>query len=440
MKNFFQPSSVAVIGASKKSGKVGNVILKVLLDKYKGKIYPINNKEKTILKQKSYPSVLKVKGKIDLAVIAVPAKFVIPVVEQCGQKGIKNVVIVSSGFKEIGNNKLEEELKDTLTKYKIKCVGPNCLGVFDAHSKLDTLFLPENKLKRPKAGDIAFISQSGALASALLDLTASQDYGFSKFISYGNAVNLDESDYLEFLSKDKQTKVICLYIEGIKDGKKFLRTCKKITKPIIVIKGGKTKKSSEATLSHTGSLAGSYEIYKGAFKQANLIQADSLEQMFHIAKLIELCNKPKGKRIQIITNGGGYGIVTADAVQESLQLASLSTKSKAILTKSLPDLCTVSNPIDLVGDADDARYKLAINTCLKDKNNDLLLVILLPQTPLLTKDIVNSFPTNSKKPVVVISTGANTTKLKEQLYKKRIPVFDFPVEAVKAIEKFITKI
>jgi acetate---CoA ligase (ADP-forming) len=438
MKNFFQPSSVAVIGASKKSGKVGNVILKILLDKYKGKIYPINNKESKILNQKVYPSVLKVKNKIDLAVIAVPAKFVIPVLEQCGQKGIKNAVIISSGFKEIGNNKLEQQLKQTLTKYKIKCVGPNCLGVFDAHSKLDTLFLPENKLKRPKAGDIAFISQSGALASALLDLTASQGYGFSKFISYGNATNLDESDYLEFLNKDKQTKVICLYIEGIKDGKKFLKTCKKVTKPIIVIKGGHTKKTSEATLSHTGSLAGEYQIYKGAFKQANLIQADSLEQMFHIAKLKEFYPKVKGNRIQIITNGGGYGIVTADAIQtEGLQLATLSTKSKAKLTKSFSPLCTISNPIDLVGDADDARYKLAINTCLKDKNNDLLLVILLPQTPLLTKQIINAFPKNPKKPIIVISTGANTKKLKQQFHERKIPVFDFPLEAVKAISKFI---
>ncbi len=439
MKNFFQPRSIAVIGASKKAGKVGNVILKNLLSKYKGKIYPINNKDSKILNQKAYPSVLKVKDKIDLAVIAVPAKFVIPVVEQCGQKGIKNVVIISSGFKEIGNKDLEEQLKQTLTKYKIKCVGPNCLGVFDAHSKLDTLFLPENKLKRPKAGDIAFISQSGALASALLDLTASQGYGFSKFISYGNAVNIDESDYLEYLNQDKQTKVICLYIEGIKDGKKFLKTCKKITKPIIVIKGGQTEKTSEATLSHTGSLAGSYQIYQGAFKQSNLIQAESLEQMFHIAKLKELCPTPKGNKIQIITNGGGYGIVTADSIQsEGLQLATLSNSSKSKLKKAFSPLCTISNPIDLVGDADDNRYKLAINTCLKDNNNDLLLVILLPQTPLLTKDIVKAFPKNSKKPIIVISTGANTQKLKQEFYERNIPVFDFPSKAVKAISKLLS--
>lgn len=437
MQNFFTPKSVAVIGASKDSKKIGHIIFKQILTKHKGRAYPINPKEDKILKKKCYSTVLKVRGKIDLGVIAVPAQAVLNVVDSCGKKGIKNLIIVSSGFKEIGNHNLERQLYQLLNKYKIKCVGPNCLGVFDAHSNLDTLFLPEDKLTRPKKGGISFISQSGALGSALVDLAAYENYGFSKFISYGNAANLDESDYLEYLGKDPKTKVICLYIEGVKDGKRFLRTCKRIKKPIIVIKGGKTKKGSQATLSHTGSMAGSYEIYKGAFKQANLIVADSLEQMFHIAKLFTTCPTPKGKRVQIITNGGGYGIVTADSLElQGLELAKLTHYSTAKLRKNLSHLCSISNPIDLVGDADTKRYKLAVETCLRDRNNDILLVILLPQTPLITKDVTKIFK-KAKKPVVLVMTGGKQTQqFKKVLEDQGLPVFDFPDHAVKALAKF----
>ncbi len=437
MQNFFTPKSVAIIGASKNKKKIGHIIFKQILTKYKGRAYPINPKEDQILNKKCYPSVLKVRAKIDLAVIAVPAKAVLNVIESCGKKGIKNIIMVTSGFKEIGKHDLEKQLFQLLKKYKIKCVGPNCLGIFDAHSNLDTLFLPEEKLTRPNKGPISFISQSGALGSALLDLAAYEDYGFAKFISYGNATNLDESDYLEYLDKDPKTKVICLYIEGIKDGKRFIRTCKRIKKPIIVIKGGKTEKGSKATLSHTGSMAGAYNIYKGAFKQANLIVADSLEQMFHIAKLFITCPKPKGDRVQVITNGGGYGIVTTDGLElNNIPLAKLSNRTKKKL-KQLPEICIVSNPMDLVGDADTKRYKLAIETCLKDKNNDILLVILLPQTPLITKDITKVF-TKSKKPIVLVMTGGKQTlAFKKVLEDHGLPVFDFPDHAVRALKKFI---
>ena len=441
MQNFFTPKSIAVIGVSKNPKKVGSIILSNLLQSYKKKIIPINPKQKKIQGQKAYSSVLDYKGKIDLAVIAVPAQFVIQVIEQCGKKGIKNVIIVSSGFREIGNERLEHELYKSLEKNKIKCIGPNCLGVYDAHSGLDSLFLPISQMKRPKAGNISFISQSGALGSALVDLAAYEDFGFAKFVSYGNATNLGETELLEYLSKDKQTKIICMYIEAIKNGKKFMKVAKQTKKPIIVIKGGRSEKGSKATVSHTGSLAGSYEVYKGAFKQSNVIIVDSLAEMFHVAKLFDKLSTPKGKRVQVITNGGGYGIITTDAIEENqIPLADLSSKTTKRLTALFPKICSINNPMDLVGDATNERYRIAIDACMRDPKIDILLIILLPQTPLISKSVIKELVKfQNKKPMAFIVTGGERTKpFVKEMEKHNLAVFQYPSEAVKALKKFIS--
>jgi acetate---CoA ligase (ADP-forming) len=396
MKNFFRPKSIAVIGASNNPDKIGRIIFDQLTAKFRA--YPINPKRKRIAGKLAYKSVLDVKGRIDLAVIAVPARFVIAALEDCGKKGIKNVVIVSSGFKEIGNLDLDLKLKSTLAKHKIKCVGPNCLGVYDAHSGLDSLFLPVSSLPRPKKGGISFLSQSGAVGSVVLDLLAYEGFGFAKFVSYGNATNLDETDYLEFLGKDPQTKVICMYIEGIQDGRKFLRVAKKIKKPIIVIKGGQSDRGSKATLSHTGSLAGSWEVYQGAFRQAGVILAETVEQMFQIAKLFERLPFPNGQRAQIITNGGGYGIITTDAIEKvGIQMAKMQKQSHDFLVHHVPKIVTISNPMDLVGDATNERYDLALKISNSDKNTDLIFLILLHQTPGITHDIAKIIRKHRKK-------------------------------------------
>ncbi|MBI5797345.1 CoA-binding protein [Candidatus Woesearchaeota archaeon] len=438
MQDFFTPKSIAVIGASKEENKVGHIIFKNLYKTFK--TFAVNLNTKEILGEKAYPSVKKIKEKIDLAIIAIPAEFVLQAVQQCGEHDIKHIIIVSSGFKEIGNERLEYELSKLLTKYNIKSIGPNCLGVFDAHSALDSLFLPQEKLTRPKAGGISFISQSGAVGSAVLDLLAGENVGFAKFISYGNGTNISETELLEYLGKDKQTKVICMYIEGVKEGKKFMDIAKKINKPIIVIKGGKTEQGAKAAMSHTGSLAGSYDIYKGAFKQSKIIIADSLDEMFHIAKLFEKLQTPKGKRIQVITNGGGYGILTIDALGlNNLQLAQMSSTSHAFLKHHVPKLVIISNPMDLVGDVTNERYGLALNICAKDKNIDILLVVVLHQTPLINKQITEVFrKVQGGKPIIVISTGGTTTKeISATLENINIPVFEFPEEAVHAIKKWL---
>lgn len=438
MQEFFTPKTIAVVGVSRAPEKVGHVIFRNLYQRFT--VYPVHLHEETILGRKAYTSVQDIPEPIDLAIIAIPAQSVVRVVEECGKKRIHHVIIVSSGFKEIGNTRGEYELAKVLDKYKIQSIGPNCLGIFDAHSGFDMLFLPQRKLTRPKPGVISFISQSGAVGSAVLDLLAAEQFGFAKFISYGNGTNVTETDLLEYLGKDPQTKVICLYIEGIKDGRRFMEVAQKIKKPIIAIKGGRTEHGAKATLSHTGSLAGSYEIYKGAWKQSRIVIADSLQEVFDIARLFEKLPKPDGKRVQVITNGGGYGILAIDALAAGgMPLAALSARSKEKLKQHLPKIVRVDNPLDLVGDATDARYDLALNVCVSDKNVDVILLIILHQTPLLTEKIVDVVKKyHGQKPIVIVSTGGKQTKiLSERLERDGFPVFTFPETAVQALKKFL---
>ena len=439
LNRFFKAKSIAIIGVSENPDKIGTVIFSNFIDSsYKGMVHPVNIKGHPVLGRETYKAVNDIKEKIDMAIISVPALFVPDVMKQCGKKGIKNIIIVSAGFKEIGNKKLEDELMRLATKLGINVIGPNCLGIFDAYSGIDTLFLPKARLTRPKQGNIAFVTQSGAVGSAILDKAGSEGYGFSKFVSYGNALNVDESDILENLNKDRSTKVICLYIEAVKDGRKFMKTASKVArnKPIIVIKGGLTEAGSKATLSHTGSLAGAGEIYLSAFRQAGIIMASTLGEMLNIAKLFSVLPKPKGNNVQIITNGGGYGVLSTDAVlSNGLKMAALSKKTISALRKKLSEITVVNNPMDLVGDATTASYDHAISACMSDKNIDFLIVNLLLQTPLISEDIAEVINKKYKKPIVIVTTGGNfTCKIANQL---NIPVFGFPEDAVKAVKEFI---
>jgi len=445
---FFNPKTVAVIGASRNPEKVGNVLLKNLIEsgeKLGRQIIPINPNAKEVLGKKAYPSISDTKEKIDLAIIAIPAKFVLESVEQCKEKNVKNLIIVTSGFSETGDKETEIRLRDYLNANGMKAIGVNCLGIFDAHTSMDALFIPKTKMRRPSAGGISFVCQSGAIGLAIIDIAAEKDYKFAKFISYGNATQLDESDYLEYLAKDKDTKVICMYIEGVKDGEKFYKTAKKVAKkkPIIVVKGGLTKEGDQATLSHTGTLAGKKETYFGIFNQANLIRADNLEEMFNIASILENPIETKGSRVQIVTNGGGYGIVSTDKVSETrnLQMAKLSDSTSKTLRKVMPSYVNIRNPLDISGDATSARYADALKHVSKDKNVDLILLIALYQTPLLSEDVVGIIEKakkSTKKPIVVVSTGSEfTEKLSEMLIEKNIPVFSFPHLAIEALDKVI---
>ena len=445
LDKFFKAKSIAIVGVSQNPSKVGHVIFRNLIDSgYKGDIFIINPNTKEILGHKSYKKIYDIKNEIDLAVIAVPVDLVFQVLEDCNKKRVKNIIIVTSGFKEIGNYQLENKIRNFLIQNKIDMIGVNCLGVLDTYTNVDTLFLPRFRLKRPPKGGISFISQSGAVGSTILDLAAKNDYGFSKFISYGNATQIDESDLMDYLINDKQTKVICMYIEGVVDGKKFIETAKKATrkKPVLVLKGGITEESNTATISHTGSLAGDAAIYKGVFKQTGIIQVSTMEEIFDYSKLLENSIKPKGRRIQVITNGGGFGIITTDSIiKNDLVLAELSDSSKKILKKNFPPIAQIHNPLDLLGDANTERYKLAIETCMNDSNIDIILVIALLQTPLVTVDIVDvitELNDMKKKPIIVVCTGGNFTQvLKDSLEENGVPTFTFPENAVKSIKSLV---
>ncbi len=439
---FFNPKSVAVIGASKHPHKIGHVILWNFLRSYKGRIYPINPSVDEIMGLKTYKTILDVPGKVDLAVIAIPAKFVPPVLEECGKKGVKSVIIVSGGFSEIGRSDLEGEVKRIGKKYKMRIIGPNCIGVFDAFSQVDTLFMPRYRLERPRNGRISFVSQSGAVGSAILDWAAAKGFGFSKFISYGNAVDVDEVDLLRYLEKDKTTRVIGMYIEGTRRGRELYETLRRITKkkPVIAIKGGRTESGSRAASSHTGALAGSAKVWEAMLKQSGVIVAGDIRQMFNYARVLAEQPLPKGRRVGVITNGGGFGVIASDAIEKhGLELANLEKKTIAKIRKHVPEYAVVKNPVDLVGDADAQRYEVALDALMDDPNVDIILVLILFQTAGVQSEIIDVVANKSdlkKKPIIAFSAGGEFTTLHMRMLEKvGVPVFDSLEEAADAIEK-----
>jgi len=439
LDSFFNPKKVVVIGASRTKGKIGNVIFENLLHKFSE--ICVNPKAEKILGKRCYPSILDVKEKVDLAVIATPAKTVPGILKECGEKSIKNIIIVSAGFKEVGNLKLMTELKKIIKKYSLNVIGPNCLGVFDAYSGLDTMFMLKERLHRPKKGDISLISQSGALGAMILDLASRKHLGFSKFVSYGNAVDVNETDILEYLGKDPKTKVICIYAEQIKDGQRFIKVARKIKKPIIFLKGGVTSAGKFAAASHTGSLAGEGEIYSGVLRQAGCIQVENIDELFILAEAFDkVKHLPKGNRVQVITNGGGYGINAADLLEKAgMKLIKPSKSCVNTLKKEFPLIVGLSNPMDLLGDSTNKRYDQAIKACAKDKNNDLLLVLVLTQVPLIDEKLADViYSDTKKKPLIAVVTGTGLAeKISKKLKEKGMPCYEQINDAVTAIKGLV---
>ncbi|MCX8195410.1 MAG: CoA-binding protein [Candidatus Micrarchaeota archaeon] len=440
----FNPSSIAVIGASREPNKIGHVIVKNFIDGgFAGRIYPINPNADEILGLRAYKSVLDVKEKIDSAVIAIPAQFVAQVLEECGKKGIKGVVLITGGFSEVGKHEEEKAISEIANRYGMALIGPNCMGVITPASRVDSVFLPIYKLGRPRVGPISFISQSGAVGGCIVDLAARAGIGMCKFVSYGNAAVIDECDLLEYLGHDKDTQIIVVYLEGVKDGRRFLEVSRRITrkKPIVAIKAGRSAAGAEAAKSHTGSLAGSSEAYRAAFKQAGIIEAATLEQLFDFAKVFDQV-LPSGKRVGIITNGGGMGVLAVDSLEdEGLELASISEETAKQLRASLPPYANVRNPLDIIGDADSHRYEVALNAFMKDSGIDVILLIILFQTAAIDSSVVNIAIRASdqrKKPIIAVCTGGEYTEMHKRILESYgVPTYSSPSSAMRAISRFI---
>lgn len=445
LKSIFEPKSVAIIGASPTPNKIGNIIIKNFLEsKFSGKIYPVNPKYNEMFGLKCYQTVNEIIGKIDCVIIATPAESVPQIMDDCAKKKVGGVVILSGGFEEVNRTDLSNKVREIAIANNIPVIGPNCLGIYNPYTKVDSVFLPNYKLERPRAGDIAFVSQSGAVGSTVMDLSAYYGMGISKFISYGNSTVLDESDFLEYLAKDKKTKIIILYIEGAKDGRKLLETMKRVNKikPIIALKAGKGSGGAAAAKSHTGNIAGSYTAYNAAFKQAKVTEADGINELFEFVKIFNQ-PKPTGNRIGVITNGGGLGVLTTDAVEkEGLVLASFSENTRKELGKILPDYGNVNNPLDLVADANIEGYQKSIDIMMNDPQIDALIIIVLMQTPPIDERIIHVLTRASddrRKPIATISIGGTYTETyRKILESKGVPSYDSPKAAAKAMERLTT--
>ena len=439
---FFHPQSVAVIGASAKPGKVGNDIMVNLQKTFSGKIYPINLDDKEIAGLKAYKSILKVVGKVDLAVIAIPAKFVPQVVVQCGQKKCHNIVIISAGFRETGEGwmKLEQKINSLIKKYGIRLLGPNCLGYISTLLPINASFSADT----PNQGNIAFFSQSGALGTAILDMVQAQKFGFGYFVSMGNKLDIGEIDLLEYFGSDSKTKVILAYLEDIRDGSKFISVASKISKkkPIIVLKSGKTESGQRAVSSHTGSLAGSVQAYSSAFSQSGIIEAQGVADFFDFAEGFSLQPLPRGNRVAVVTNAGGPGIILTDLLpQNGLELAELSSATINKLKKVLPVAASTINPVDVLGDAGSDRYGLAIEAVLKDNHVDSLAVVLTPQKMTDIKGtvkVIGKLSRQYKKTIVLCFMGEYKIVKNYPFFKKySLPQYAFPLQSVKVLGKML---
>ena len=446
LEPIMRPKSVAVIGASDNPEKIGHIIMENYVEEgFSGKLYPINiNSTGTIMGLKSYKSVLEVKEKIDLAVIAVPAMIVPKVLEECGKIGVRGAVVVSGGFAEVGNAALQDELGKIARKYSMPVIGPNCLGVMDPRSRNNTLFLPSFKMDKPKVGGISFAAQSGAVGSSILDMINNEGFGLARFISYGNAEVVDEVDVLNYLMHDEETKVIVFYIEGVKRGKEFMEVAKRATKvkPVVIIKGGITEAGAGAAHSHTAALAGSYQAYEAVFRQCGFSIADDLKDLLNFAKVFSTQPLTTGNRIAIITNGGGTGVLATDALYKNgLRLATLSKESETELKKTMPAIVNIRLPLDLAGDADDKRFGDALNAVENDENVDAIIVVALFQTPGADSKLAASlmhFGTQMKKPMVVISMGGSYTQAhKTMIESAGVPVYGSPSEAASSMAALI---
>ncbi len=440
----FEPTSVAVVGASQRDGSVGKAVFKNLLDgEFSGVLYPVNIKAKSVCGVKAYPTLASIDSDVDLVVIIVPAPMAASVAREAGEKGACGIIVISAGFREVGSEGLamEEELTAVCHEYGMSLVGPNCLGVINT----DPVFSMNASFARrpPLPGNIGFISQSGALCTAVLDYAARKNIGFSKFVSVGNKADIDELALLRYLHKDPQTKVIMMYVEDLRHGFEFIDTVREITggdnpTPIVVVKSGRTAAGAAAVSSHTGSLAGSEAIYDAIFCQSGIYRAQSISHLFDYAIAFATQPLPKSNRVAIITNAGGPGIIATDITMNvGLTLAKFSKDTEEALASTLPATANIHNPVDVIGDAGVDRYEAAFDAVLRDENVDGVIFILTPQSMTdiyATAQIIPDLARKSGKPVLISFMGeVDVRHAIDYLEKNHMPHYHFPEIAARAM-------
>lgn len=445
LRGLFNPGSVAVIGASTKPDTVGHAAFSnILLGGYQGCVYPVNPKARSVLGVRAYPSILEIEDPIDLAVVVVPSHVVPKTLEAVAEKGTKNAIVITAGFKEVGGAgvELEAELKRVARENGIRVLGPNCLGLIntDPAVRMNASFARV----MPKPGRLALMSQSGALCTAILEYARVHDIGFSKFISFGNKADISEIDLLAALADDPLTSVILMYLEDLSDGQAFIEIARKVTrnpkrpKPILAIKTGRSAEGAAAAASHTGSLAGSDEVYDAIMEQGGVLRVETIEELFHYATVFETQPPPKGRRIGIVTNAGGPGIMATDAaVRSNLTIARFSDHTLKSLRNQLPPTAALKNPVDVIGDARHDRYLGAMEAVLADDAVDSMLVIVTPQTMTDLEEIaktVAEVESYSDKPIATSFVGlADDAPAVEILRSHRIPHYSFPEAATRSL-------
>ena len=443
LDKIFNPKSVAVIGASDEEGSVGYALMKNFTESgFTGHVFPVNLKKTEVLGLKAYPSVEQIPEPVDLAVIATPARTVPDVLEQCGKAGINGVIIISAGFKEIGpeGRALEEKITEIKKKYNMRIVGPNCLGVIRPIMRLNATFIS----KMPKPGNIAFISQSGALGSAILDWAMHENIGFSNFVSLGSMIDVDFGDLIDYFGTDPKTKSILMYIEGITDARKFMSAARHFarTKPIIVVKAGKFSESAKAAASHTGSLTGEDMIYDKAFKRAGMVRVEEIADLFNCAAVLGMQPIPRGPNLAIITNAGGPGVMATDAlIAQGGTLAKLSEKTMETLNSILPHFWSRGNPIDILGDAKADRYRAVVEACLNDDNVDGIVIIYTAQAVVEPVEVAKSLAelirsrTYQNKTILTSFMGYGAVEEANRIFiENNIPTYSTPEQAIKTYQ------
>ncbi len=441
MKDLFYPTSIAVIGASSNPLKVGaRIVENILRSQYKGDLYLVNRGGGMVHGHPVIQDVSSLPVGIDVAIIVIPGKDVEGVLEQLGQKSLKYAVIISAGFREAGKNGIEREIKlQTIgQRYGIRIIGPNCLGVVVNESH-QLAYSGSFGLFVPTSGNISLISQSGALISSITDKASKIGFGFNKIVSIGNKADVDETDLVRFFADDAKTEVIALYLEGIKRPKEFIQTLQKVDKPVVILKGGRSVYAKKAISSHTGSIAGEDVVINTLLSEVRALRVYSLDEFFNSLYLLSTHRQVSRGNVGVITNAGGMGVLTADALSEKgMELADISSRAQEAMMQSLPPASSVKNPVDVLGDADELRYQVAIDALLKEKNITSILVILTPQvmTPVqkIAQIIVESQKKYQHKVVVPIFIGGDGVSEAVDIFKKaQMAYYSSPEDALQAL-------